>query len=84
MEDVLQGVVHVGEEDEPRRIEDIYKDVLRQALNERLKIVQKPVFKAIPLFPDTSEGFNDYFVDKDSLKIKNKQLFTKRINGLVS
>ena len=79
----LQGVVH-DEDNSSQSIQEIYADVVAKAKASDLKFRQKPIFSATPLFPETSEEFTSYFVDTNTLHIKNSLLFTKRITGLVS
>jgi hypothetical protein len=50
---------------------------------------QKPdkvglTFKALPLYPVNSATFQDYFVDKNTVSMKNSLIFMKRMSGLIS
>jgi hypothetical protein len=48
------------------------------------KMANKPVFEAMPLMPPTKQKFSDLFVSEIDYKIKNRNAFVKRMNGLVS
>ena len=80
----LQGLVHVGEEATPVSIQDIYKDVVEKAKKDGLRFANKPVFSALPLFPETIEQFTENFVNTEKLQIMNPLVFNKRITGLIS
>ncbi len=41
-------------------------------------------FKALPLYPVNSAAFQDYFVDKNTVRMKNSLIFMKRMSGLIS
>ncbi len=41
-------------------------------------------YSALPLFPVKSATFNDYFVDKATVRMKNSLVFMKRMSGLIS
>jgi hypothetical protein len=41
-------------------------------------------YSALPLFPVKSATFNDYFVDKGTVRMKNSLIFMKRMSGLIS
>ena len=81
--DTMQGIVYAGTNAVPDSIEDIYADVVKLA-SSKIKFNNAPIFSASSLFPETSEEFTNYFVDTNTLRIKNPLLFKKRVTGLIS
>jgi len=77
----LEGIGY-DEDLEPQTIQELYQEVVKKAAP--IKFMQKPIFSALPLFPETTEEFEAYFVDKTNFTINNKLLFQKRITGLIS
>ena len=80
----LQGLVHVGKDATPSSIQEIYQDVIGLAAAEGIKFKNKPIFTAMPLFPETIEQFTENFVNTETLHITNPLVFKKRITGLIS
>jgi hypothetical protein len=80
----LQGLVHVGKDATPSSIQEIYQDVIGLAAAEGIKFKNKPIFTAMPLFPETVEQFTENFVNTETLHITNPLVFKKRITGLIS
>ncbi len=80
--DEIQGLVEDDADTPP--IDQIYKELYAAAKDQKLALSTSPVFSAIPLFPDTVEGFDQYFVDTNALRMRNDTLFKKRISGLIS
>lgn len=81
------GVTYVGDAATPNTIEEIFMDVdaIVRKYKVRLSTGTAGVkFKAIPLFPPFYDEFNKYFVDINNAKMINKNLFKKRISGLIS
>ncbi len=81
------GVVYVGGGAVPNTIEEIFVDVdaIIKKYNIRIMTGASGVkFKAIPLFPPFYEEFNKYFVNTNDATMINKNLFKKRISGLIS
>jgi hypothetical protein len=63
-------------------ITDVAESVIRE-------LGQKPdkvglTYKALPLYPVNSATFQDYFVDKNTVRMKNSLIFMKRMSGLIS
>ena len=80
----LQGLVHVGKAATPSSIQEIYADVVDKAKKDDLRFANKPIFSAMPLFPETIEQFTENFVNTEKLQIMNPLVFNKRITGLIS
>jgi len=80
----LQGIIHVGDEARPSSIQEIYADVIEKAEKKNFRFAKKPVFSALPLFPETIEQFTENFVNTEKLQIMNPLVFKKRITGLIS
>lgn len=81
------GVVYVGGTAVPNTIEEIFVDVdaILKKYNIRIMTGTDGVkFKAIPLFPPFYDEFNKYFVNTNDATMINKNLFKKRISGLIS
>ncbi len=81
------GVVYVGGAAVPNTIEEIFVDVDAIIKNHKIRIMTGAngvKFKAVPLFPPFYEEFNKYFVNTADATMQNKNLFKKRISGLIS
>lgn len=77
----LQGLAY--DEDAKSSIQEIYADVISKTKND-IRFKSKPIFSALPLFPETIEQFTETFVNTETLHIMNPLLFKKRITGLIS
>lgn len=80
----LEGLVHVGDKATPSSIQEIYADVVEKATKEGIRFAKKPIFSALPLFPETIEQFTETFVNTEKLQLMNPLVFKKRITGLIS
>jgi len=64
--------------------DNTFVQVITMILNEKdIKILNSNV-EGYPCLPDTFDSFSHYFIDADSNKVKNMNLFKRRILGLVS
>jgi ubiquitin C-terminal hydrolase len=81
----MDGIIYVGIENAtPSTIEELYNDINNTLKTYKLVVKEPPIFKSLPLFPPTMDEFNDYFIDKNNSHVKNIEMFTRRISGLVS
>lgn len=63
-------------------ITTVAESVIRELGQKPDKIA--PTYKALPLYPVNSSTFQDYFVDKNTVGMKNSLIFMKRMSGLIS
>ena len=81
----LSGIVYVGAENStPSTIMELYTDLIGLFKASKLVPHSPPIYKSLPLFPPTMEKFNENFIDSESSQVKNIEMFTRRISGLVS
>lgn len=80
----LQGLFHVGEDAEPRTIQELYASVQAEMKEHGIILGGTPTYQALPLLPPTVQAFNDSFIETQELKVKNRITFVKRISGLFS
>jgi hypothetical protein len=85
-ENILKGIVQISDESGRKPVQQVFEE-LKTELTTALpsaKFTTNPSFVSLPLLPPTVDAFRAYFVDVDTLKMKNPVLFMKRISGLVS
>jgi hypothetical protein len=80
----LDGLVYVGDKATPSSIQEIYADVVEKGSKEGVRFAKKPIFSALPLFPETIEQFTETFVNTEKLQLMNPLVFKKRVTGLIS
>lgn len=80
----LQGLFYVGDDAEPRTIQELYASVQAEMKTHGITLGGKPTYEALPLLPPTVQAFNDNFIETKELKVKNRITFVKRISGLFS
>lgn len=80
----LQGLYYVGEDAEPRTIQDLYASVQAEMKAHGIVLNGTPTYEALPLLPPTVQAFQDNFIEAQKLEVKNRITFIKRISGLFS
>lgn len=80
----LQGVFYIGEDAEPRTIQELYTSVQAEMKSHGITLGGTPTYEALPLLPPTVQTFNDSFIETQKLEVKNRITFVKRISGLFS
>ncbi len=79
----LQGLLQ--EDVESMSIQDIFAQVVAEFKKQNIPIDEKGVqYEALPLFPPVKDEFEENFIDKATISIKNKFTYLKRFSGLVS
>lgn len=83
---VFQGLIQEDpEEGEATTLEEVFGEIVEEFKAAKIPINAGAVkYKALPLFPPTRDDFEEYFIDKATISIKNKYTFLKRFSGLVS
>jgi len=65
-------------------IQELYAQIVIICDKKNIPLAKKPIYQAIPLLPPTTEEFRETFVNASTLSILNKNVFVKRVSGLVS
>ena len=79
----LKGLEYVGDEAHPVSIQDIYEDISKQLIEQKITLV-RPIWKALPVLPYDGETFQKYFIDTLNFKMNNEIVLSKRLSGLIS
>lgn len=85
----LVGVAQRDEDDDeqsdmPMTIYDLFTDIKPLIEEVGVRVEEKPVYMALPLFPPTVDDFKKFFVNESTANIENGLTFMKRMSGLVS
>ena len=68
----------------PETIQELFEALKAQFAAKGIRTVGEPRYEALPILPPTEPEFSNEFINEKSLTVKNKDVFVKRISGLVS
>ena len=80
----FKGVMQTSYATKPATIQELFEQVKLEFAAIGIRTLGEPVYEALPILPPTEPQFSDIFIDEKSLAVKNKDVFVKRIAGLVS
>jgi hypothetical protein len=80
----FKGVMQTSYATKPETIQELFEQLKREFAAIGIHTLGEPVYEALPILPPTEPQFSDMFIDDKSLAVKNKDVFVKRIAGLVS
>ncbi len=72
----------VADEEAQQSIKDVWADLVAQS--PILAAVSTPIYTAFPRFPVEEEIFQNHFLNRSTLNVKNDNIILKRMHGLVS
>jgi len=72
----------VADEESQQSIKDVWADLVAQS--PILAAASTPVYTAFPRFPVEEEIFQNHFLNRSTLNVKNDNIILKRMHGLVS
>jgi hypothetical protein len=72
----------VADEEAQQSIKDVWTDLVAQS--PILAAASTPIYTAFPRFPVEEEIFQNHFLNRSTLNVKNDNIILKRMHGLVS
>jgi hypothetical protein len=80
----FKGVMQVPSTTKPETIQELFESLKAEFSANHIQTVGEPRYEALPILPPTEPEFTNEFINEKSLTVKNKDVFVKRISGLVS
>lgn len=81
---VFKGVMQVPPSTKPETIQELFEALKVEFAKKGIRTVGEPSYEALPILPPTEPEFSNDFINEKTLTVKNKDVFVKRISGLVS